>query len=150
MCEIEKILCPLDFSEAADKVCACARHMAVRHNAELIALNVVPHMHRLAELYVASNDANNVIETVKTTAGGQMDQYLKICFKDLNARGVVLLGDPADEILNTIDEEGVDLVVMGTHGRRGIDRVIFGSVAERVLKSSPVPVMTVRPYVKKK
>jgi len=58
----------------------------------------------------------------------------------------VVAGDPSEEILRYIQEEGIDLVVMGTHGRKGLDKVIFGSVAERVVKSAPVPVMVVNPF----
>jgi nucleotide-binding universal stress UspA family protein len=58
----------------------------------------------------------------------------------------VVAGDPSEEILNYIGTHGIDLVVMGTHGRKGLDKVIFGSVAERVVKSSPVPVMVVNPF----
>jgi nucleotide-binding universal stress UspA family protein len=52
-------------------------------------------------------------------------------------------GDPADEILKYAREHAVDLVVCGTHGRRGVDRLIMGSVAERVLRLAPCPVLTV-------
>ena len=58
----------------------------------------------------------------------------------------VVLGDPAEEILNYAQAEGIDLIIIGTHGRKGLERIIFGSVAERVLKKSPVPVLTVNPY----
>ncbi|MFC7135378.1 MULTISPECIES: universal stress protein [Salinibaculum] len=53
-------------------------------------------------------------------------------------------GYPHEEILEYIREHGIDMVVMGTHGRTGIDRIILGSVAERVVRRSPVPVLTVR------
>jgi nucleotide-binding universal stress UspA family protein len=58
----------------------------------------------------------------------------------------VAAGDPSDEILNYIDLNKIDLVIMGTHGRKGLDKVIFGSVAERVVKSAAVPVMVVNPF----
>jgi nucleotide-binding universal stress UspA family protein len=60
----------------------------------------------------------------------------------------VVLGDAAEEILNYAKTEGIDLIIMGTHGRKGIERIIFGSVAERVVKKSPIPVLTVNPYGK--
>jgi nucleotide-binding universal stress UspA family protein len=58
----------------------------------------------------------------------------------------VVLGDAAEEILAYINSEGVDLVIIGTHGRKGLERVFFGSVAERVVKKSPVPVLSINPY----
>ena len=60
----------------------------------------------------------------------------------------IILGDAAEEVLNYVQSEGIDLVIMGTHGRKGLEHIIFGSVAERVVKQSPVPVLTVNPYGK--
>ena len=60
----------------------------------------------------------------------------------------VLVGEPADKILETAEKEDVDVVVMATHGRKG--RHEFGSVTERVLKRSPIPVWTMRPFKRKK
>ena len=54
-------------------------------------------------------------------------------------------GDAAEEILTRANDEGADLIVMGTHGRKGIDRILFGSVAEKVVKNASMPVLTVRP-----
>ena len=53
-------------------------------------------------------------------------------------------GNPHEEILAYVSEHGIDMVIMGTHGRTGIDRVVMGSVAERVVRRSPIPVLTVR------
>ena len=55
------------------------------------------------------------------------------------------LGKPAEEIVNYTVQNGVDLIVMATHGRSGVTRWAFGSIADKVLRSSPVPVMIVRP-----
>jgi nucleotide-binding universal stress UspA family protein len=55
-------------------------------------------------------------------------------------------GDPAGEILKAIDSEAIDMVVMGTHGYKGLEHRIFGSVAEKVLQNSSVPVLTINPY----
>jgi nucleotide-binding universal stress UspA family protein len=62
------------------------------------------------------------------------------------AESLVLRGDIADEIVKTAAEKNVDLIVMGTHGRKGLEKVLLGSVAERVIKNAPCPVMTVNPY----
>ncbi len=55
-------------------------------------------------------------------------------------------GDPAEEILKYIAAQKVDLVIMGTHGRKGLDRILFGSVATQVVQKSPAPVLTINPY----
>jgi len=58
----------------------------------------------------------------------------------------VVAGDASEEIINYIESQGIDLIIMGTHGRKGLDKVMFGSVAERGVKTSPVPVLVVNPY----
>ena len=63
----------------------------------------------------------------------------------LPAKGQVLIGYEAEEILNRAREEKAELIVMGTHGRKGIDRILFGSVAEKIVKNADMPVLTVRP-----
>ena len=72
-----------------------------------------------------------------------MDEHFS---KFPNTEITVVAGDASEEILNYIEEHQIDLVIMGTHGRKGMDKIIFGSVAERVVKTSPVPVMVVNPY----
>ena len=74
----------------------------------------------------------------------------RVCKEQLqgcpNFQKMILSGDPAQEILKTIEKEGIDLVIMGTHGRKGLEHVFFGSVAENVVKKSPAPVLTINPY----
>lgn len=57
----------------------------------------------------------------------------------------IVEGNPHEEILDYVTEHSIDMVIMGTHGRTGLDRVVMGSVTERVVRRSPVPVLTVRP-----
>ncbi len=74
----------------------------------------------------------------------------KVCEEQLqdcpNFQKRIVSGDPATAILKAIDSEGIDLVIMGTNGRKGLEHTIFGSVAENVVKKSPVPVLVVNPY----
>ncbi len=58
----------------------------------------------------------------------------------------ILIGDAASEIIRYAQEEKIDLIIMGTHGRKGLEKALFGSVAEKVVKNSPVPVLTINPY----
>ena len=60
-------------------------------------------------------------------------------------KSMIVAGDPATEILKVVESEDIDMVIMGTHGRTGVEHVIFGSVAENVVKKSPVPVLVVHP-----
>jgi nucleotide-binding universal stress UspA family protein len=74
----------------------------------------------------------------------------RICENELqgcpNFQKRIVSGDTANEILEVIESEDIDLVIMGTHGRKGLEHVFFGSVAENVVKKAPVPVLTINPY----
>lgn len=145
MPEIKKILCPVDFSEATDKVVAYCRILAQGLGAEVLALYVAPRMNRYAELYVETEDLQKVVQSIVGGAKDKMKSFVTEQLAGIKAEGRVVVGYAPEEILNTIRDEKVDMVVMGTHGRRGINHILFGSVAEKIVKSSPVPVMTVRP-----
>jgi nucleotide-binding universal stress UspA family protein len=69
-------------------------------------------------------------------------------YKEIEYR--VLRGTPRDEILKFADENKVDLIIMGTHSRKGLDRVIFGSTAERVVRNAKCPTLTVGHHLQKK
>ena len=80
----------------------------------------------------------------------QAEKYLARIAKRMEKKGLmvrtgVLLGNPAEEIISIVDELDADLVLMATHGRSGVGRWAYGSVADKVLRASPVPVMVVRP-----
>jgi nucleotide-binding universal stress UspA family protein len=72
------------------------------------------------------------------------DIVARLAKDGVTATGVIKLGVPVDEINTTVDEHKIDLVVMGTHGRTGLRHLMAGSVAERVVRSSRVPVLTIR------
>ena len=74
-------------------------------------------------------------------------EFIDKHFKEFpGTKTVVVAGDASEEIINYVESQGIDLIIMGTHGRKGMDKVIFGSVAERVVKTAPVPVLVVNPY----
>lgn len=149
MPEIKKILCPVDFYDPAGTVAEYCSLLARALDAEVLALYVAPRMNRYAELYVEHEDLEHVVESIVTGAKQKMEQLITKHFSGLRAQGVVRIGYAPEEILKAIEEDNVDMVIMGTHGRRGINHVIFGSVAEKVVKSSPVPVTTIRPAMNK-
>jgi universal stress protein A len=135
MTGFNKILCPVEF----EGNCAAALHLASRlvvAGGVLYLLHVVPEVERPGfEHYPPTMElAHECLETFA-------DEHLPGEFpREL----LVRLGDPAEIITATADQFGVDLVVMATHGHRGIARVILGSVAEQVLRRARQPVLTLR------
>lgn len=95
--------------------------------------------------HVPPNTIENFVGEIVTGAEKSMESFVAENFSGVEAKGQVLIGYAAEEILSRAKEEEVDLIVMGTHGRKGIDRILFGSVAEKVVKNADMPVLTVRP-----
>jgi nucleotide-binding universal stress UspA family protein len=93
--------------------------------------------------------APNIEDEVVQGAERELEKFEQQFFAGYpTKKRAVLKGDPVDQIIAYIRAEKIDLVVMGTHGRKGIDKIIFGSVADRMVKNSPVPVMMMNAYRK--
>ncbi|MCL4859984.1 MAG: universal stress protein [Caldilineaceae bacterium] len=144
---IKRILAPLDGSVLAEQALSPAQSLAHAHGATLILLRVSPILDEGGKqiLFADEAAANAQIEQWRVDA----ETYLHELAAGLNRAGIpietrVALGNPADVIYNTIDDAAVDVVVMGTHGRTGLKRWYFGSVADRVLRGAKCPVLMVR------
>jgi nucleotide-binding universal stress UspA family protein len=147
MNEFNKILFPIDFSDVSPKIAPRTLTIARKFSAEVHLLFVARRFEHLSSLNVEQvtieNIENETIRGAETKMEEFADRYLEnypIC------RTRVVLGDAAEEILNYVRSEKIDLIIIGTHGRKGLERILFGSVAERVIKMSPVPVMSINPY----
>jgi nucleotide-binding universal stress UspA family protein len=144
---ITNILVPVDFSPHAEHAFTYATTLAERFGAKLALLYVVddsfatggwsseiyvPNVPELMENLIA--DADRRLATLKASAAAL----------GLTAETAVIRGRPAHAIVEHAQNGGFDLIVMGTHGRTGMSHVVMGSVAERVLRKAPCPVLTVR------
>jgi nucleotide-binding universal stress UspA family protein len=143
MIEIKSILVPTDFSEHSRQAIKYACALAERFSAELHLLNVVQ------PLALSTPYAGALPEEVMypvPAAEKEMSELADPGFEQ--AAGVqrtVCTGTPFVEIVRYAREKDVDLIVMGTHGRGGLVHALIGSVAEKVVRKSPCPVLTVRP-----
>jgi nucleotide-binding universal stress UspA family protein len=143
------ILVPHDFSTSANHAAAIARDEAKLHGGTLVLLHVIELPHQLSPDAVIVPPETGAPISVKQYAIDSAEAHLqdiadRLAKDGVTARGVVVIGAPVDEINRAIDRERADLIVMGTHGRTGFRHLIAGSVAERVVRSSKVPVLTVR------
>jgi nucleotide-binding universal stress UspA family protein len=143
------ILVPHDFSSSANHAAAIARDEAKTHGAKVVLLHVIDLPGQLKPETVIVPDPTGAPINIKDYAVAQAEEHLK----DLSARlakdGVtpqtfIRVGKPEDEIVRFANENNIDLIVMGTHGRTGLAQLLVGSVAERVVRSSKVPVLTIR------
>lgn len=144
---IQRILFPVDLTESSEKLVPHVVTMAEKFNAQVQVLFVVRIFQYFTDIYVAPPSISIFENELVDGARKKMDEFTQEYFTTLpQTHGEVVLGDPPEVILDYISTNQIDLVVMGTHGRKGLDRVLFGSVAERVIKSSPVPVLVINPH----
>lgn len=136
----QRILVPTDFGEAADRALDLAVTIAGKFESQVTILHVfhLPPITYAEGLYLPIDDmllqARKVLDGIAARAKSRHPKVQ-----------AVLLGqsEPYEQILRAVKDRDIDLVVMGTHGRRGVSHVLLGSVAEKVLRLSPVPVLTV-------
>lgn len=146
MKEIRKILCAVDFSEATGVLGGYAALLAKGLGAELLVLHVVTAMQRYTDIEITDESLREFEARAKVRAEADMRDCLEASFKDVaGVRGKVVLGFAPETIVEEARAEGCGMILMGTHGRTGLSRLLFGSVAERVVKTSPLPVLTIRP-----
>ncbi|MCF8104913.1 MAG: universal stress protein [Desulfohalobiaceae bacterium] len=145
MPEVKKILCAVDFAEYSPQIAAYAQTLAKAFEAEVIVIYVAPTLAHYIGFQVAPSSIENFVGEIISGAEETMDKFLNENFSGIQVNGKVLTGYAAEEILNYAEKNAIDIIVMGTHGRKGIDRILFGSVAEKVVKSASIPVLTLRP-----
>lgn len=139
----KRILVPTDLSEGAEQALDYACELARMLGAEIHLLNVVaiPSL-GVPELGVAMT--STIIDQLVTENQTALDRLAQTRCTAQLGQVLIRVGDPRDVIERIAEELGADLIVMGTHGRRGISRALLGSVAETVVRSAPCAVLTVR------
>ena len=148
MVEIKKILFPIDFTDNSIKILPYVLSVSEKYDGMIYLLHVVEDLSKWSSgFYIPQISLTRYQKEALKGAEKTMKRFCKEQLQGSpNFQKRILSGDPVQEILRTIDSEGIDLVIMGTHGRKGLEHVFFGSVAENVVKKSPVPVLTINPY----
>ncbi len=143
--KFEKILFALDFSEHAEYAFDYALTLAKNFNARLLIIHVIQEPVDLSGFYVPHISFEKLEKEIEEGAEKMMANFCDTMIKDFNNYETsIVSGVPYEEILKKAEEEGISLIVMGTQGRKGIDHLLFGSTAERVVRNAKTPVMTVR------
>ncbi len=145
MVQIKTIVCALDFSEVSPKVADYARTLAELCGARIVALYVAPSLTQYVEFHVQASYIDDFVTGIVSGATDTMESFIKEYFPGVSVESRVVSGYAAEEIVSVADEVGADLIVLGTHGRKGIDKILFGSVAEKVIKTAKAPVLSMRP-----
>ena len=147
MKEFKKILFPVDLSESSEKILPYVQAVAKKFEAKIHILFAARVFEYFSSIYVPVPSINKFEKEIIDGAEKKLYEFIDKHFKEYpGTKTVVVSGDASEEIINYIESQGIDLIIMGTHGRKGLDKVMFGSVAERVVKTAPVPVLVVNPY----
>ncbi len=143
--EIKSILFPTDFSEGSSQALQYAVDLAKRYGAKLYVVNVIYDIVKATGWYVPHVSVNKMYEEIQEGAKKELDRFGVEALSGLkDLERVVITGVPHEEIINFAKSNKVDLIVMGTHGRKGVDRILFGSTAAQIVRFAPCPVLTVR------
>ena len=140
MAMLKKILAPTDFSELSAEGVRYACHLAKDVGAQIIVMNVII-------LDETNTTAKGEVEAHKTRLGEFVTKTVPHR-ADLKVREVVVAGQPYNAIIDCATNEHVDLVVMSSHGRSGLSRMLIGSVTDKLLRAAKCPVLVVPVHAK--
>ncbi len=145
--QVKRILVPVDFSENSNKILQYGIFVAKQFEAQIDVVFVAQTFHDYSEFFEPHMPIIQFEEDLVASARERMDSFLS---ENMDASMAcdsnILVGDVAEEILELIHTLNIDMVVMGTHGYKGIEKILFGSVAEKIVKMASCPVLTVNPY----
>ena len=143
---VKKLLVPVDFSDNSQKVFMAAVNVAEKFGAEIVCIFVVQSFEDYSGFFVPHMPVVQFQEEMQVSAQKKMSDFLEDNLPDgLAGSSKVVVGDVGEEIVAFAAQEKIDMIVMGTHGYKGLERVLFGSVAEQVVKTASCPVLTVNP-----
>ena len=147
MKKFKKILFPIDFSEVSSEIVPYVISLANKLKAEVHIIFVVRRLENCRSIFVSHAAVENFEMEIVLGAETKMDEFVEAFFNSIiRPKTKILIGDIIEEIIKYIKAKGINLVIIGTHGRKGMDRILLGSIADRVIKSAPVPVLSVNPY----
>jgi nucleotide-binding universal stress UspA family protein len=143
--KIEQILFPTDFSEGSYHAMPYAVDFSKHYNAKLHIIHIVHDFTKATYSHMPHISSDKIFDEITEWARNEID---KCCIEQIRGlpkvEKLVLKGIPYEEIVKFADNKKIDIIVMGTYGRVGLDKLIFGSTAERVVRKAPCPVLTVR------
>jgi universal stress protein A len=143
--EIKRILFPTDFSEGSSHALEYAIDMAKRYEAKLYLVHVIYDMAKAAGWYVPHASMDEMYKDIGKSAEKELGRFGLEEMRSL--KGIersVLTGVPHTEVIKFAKDNKIDLIIMGTHGRKGMGRILFGSTAAQVVRFAPCPVLAVR------
>jgi nucleotide-binding universal stress UspA family protein len=146
MKQVQKILFPIDFASNFETLVPWVATFAEKFGATVYVLFVAQDLSNFSTFFVPHANIQSFQEEAIGSARKRMAAAVQEFFKDIpKLETRVEVGAAAEKIIELANKEKIDMIIMGAHGRKGIDRAIFGSVADKVVQSAACPVLTVRP-----
>ncbi len=146
MQKISKILVPVDFSKASIKILQYACFVGKQFNATLQILYVVEGLDKYSSISIPHISFTELEKELLQSSETKMEVFLEENMdQSISHESKVLVGDIAENIKSVAAETETDLIIMGTQGYRGLEKALFGSVAEVVVKTAPCPVLSINP-----
>jgi nucleotide-binding universal stress UspA family protein len=147
--QFNKILCPVDLTEESKSAIALALDLARTRDGTLYLVHVVDDAFPYPDIFAVTRPGEDFYRTIRKEAEAQMRSMAE----DQDLGGVlvetaVLQGRPASEVVAFAADKEVDVIVLSTLARRGLDRMLLGSQAERILRNAPCPVLSFKPALK--
>jgi nucleotide-binding universal stress UspA family protein len=145
MLPVNKLLAPTDFSDTSEETVLRASELAQHFEAELMVAHVIPPIPTLPSDPHYNFEVPAYQDALRENAQRQLDETITgLVQKNVKAKGLLSHGDPAKEIVRIARDEGIDMIVIATHGLTGWQHIVFGSVAEKVVRFAECPVLTIR------
>ena len=145
MIAMQKIVVPTDFSEYSKKSLRYAVEFARNFRAEILLIYVIEPIAYPADFSFGQIALPNMETELRQRAEAQLQRLIEAEIQDqIVARFSVRSGKPSTEIVQLAAEENADLIIIATHGHGGLEHVLFGSTAERVIRKAPCPVLSIR------
>ncbi len=143
---IQKILIPTDGSEYSRYATEYATKLSRELKAGLVLASVVDVRYDMYDAYSEVHSVVQIEEIIREQVTKSLDQRAaELEEKGYKVKKILKVGDVIHELLEIIQSEAIDLVVIGTHGRKGFSHFLLGSTTEKLVRSAPCPVLTVRP-----
>ncbi len=149
--EVQRIAFPVNLAGSSYRIASSVRSLSERFNAELHIIFVMESIKGYNTFFVPHRSLDLLEPEATALATRHLQEFAEKYFEDYpKIKCAVMYGDPVEQILKYVEAEEIDMVVVATHDRRPLQRAIFGDVAEKIAKTSLVPVVVINPFNKEK
>ncbi len=145
MKKIDDIMVSIDFSKNSNIILDAALYLAREFKANLTVVHVAETLTAYAGLSIPHISLPKLEEELQESARKKMEDIIQNINEEFTITSNILSGDAAEQIVSFAKENDFDLLVLGTHGFKGIGKILLGSVAEKVVRTAPCPVLTIKP-----